>query len=246
MHDPPYYSAYDTRYRTAYAAGAESWAALHPGYLDSAIAAVREFLVEAATGDSSIAELGCGEGYVGEAVALAGFAYTGFDISEAAIGKAKARLQRHGSAAEAVCADVLHLDHAYDGKFNTGIDIGCLHMLVTDADRAQFLRTVRRLLKPGACVLWRESHRHDAPGQRIDTPEQWESLSGVDRTPVKIRIGAGVSEKMVSVPRFSARGRSVEQYSREFTENGHHLLRHVVSDDGMSVTMVTESLPTVR
>ena len=152
--DKPYYTAYDKRYRSVYSQGAEYWTA-NPEELAVVERDVCRFLSEAKVQPGAqVIEFGCGEGFIGELVAGMGYSYTGVDIAESAITKARPRLARFGDRVHLFVADILALSTLSSASFDAGLDVSTVHMLVVDADRRRYLREARRLLKPDAPMLF--------------------------------------------------------------------------------------------
>lgn len=113
----PYYTAYEERYRSVYGQGVTYWSA-YPEELAAVRGDVDSFLTDLgltppalAPGAPAahVAEFGCGEGFAGVLLAERGFRYTGLDIAESAVSKARARLARFGRSAEARLADLTDL-----------------------------------------------------------------------------------------------------------------------------------------
>lgn len=100
-------------------------------------------------GRDAVVELGCGPGRDGEAIAAAGFTYTGVDLSPASV-EACRELGLHAEV-----ASVLALPFA-DATFDAGWTMSTL-LHVADADLDQALREIVRILRPGAPLaigLW--------------------------------------------------------------------------------------------
>ncbi|MFD7157488.1 class I SAM-dependent methyltransferase [Kribbella sp. NPDC059898] len=100
-------------------------------------------------GRRTVVEIGCGPGRDGEAIAAAGFDYTGVDLSPASVEACQAL----GLRAEV--ASVLELPFA-DGTFDAGWTMSTL-LHVADEDLGQALQEIVRVLRPGAPLaigLW--------------------------------------------------------------------------------------------
>ncbi|NUR98708.1 MAG: class I SAM-dependent methyltransferase [Kribbellaceae bacterium] len=98
---------------------------------------------------TTVLEIGCGPGRDGEAIAAAGFAYTGVDLSPASVEACRA------SGLQAEVASVLDLPFA-DATFDAGWTMSTL-LHVADEDLDQALREIVRVLRPGAPLaigLW--------------------------------------------------------------------------------------------
>lgn len=235
----PYYAAYERRYAALYARGVPYWTA-HPEELRVIGETVNTFLEQCAprTGDPvHFIEFGCGEGYVGELLAGRGCRYTGIDLSPSAIERAKGRLKQYGDQICLLVGDILDLASLPSATFDGGIDMGCLHMLVVDADRHRYLQNAHSVLKPGAPMLFREAYRSDAPATVVESYEAWVEHTGIDVETPQVREawqnGRGIE---VHLPCLAARSRTVEQYQREMAAAGFSFLWSQLSGDGLSVS----------
>ena len=220
--DKAYYTAYEKRYRAVYAQGVEYWSAF-PEESAAVESDVRRFLTEANVQPGArVIEFGCGEGAVGALFAGMGYSYTGVDIAESAIEKARARLAEFGDRVRLHVADILNLAAFSDASFDAGLDVSCLHMLVVDADRRRYLREAHRLLKPGAPMLFcQECCRADATTEVVESYEQWLRLSREDvDIPEPRDAWQDGRVKKVHLPRIAARARSQEQYRAEAESAG--------------------------
>ncbi|RZT13466.1 methyltransferase family protein [Kribbella sp. VKM Ac-2569] len=102
-----------------------------------------------AEGHDTVLELGCGPGRDGEAIAAAGFTYTGVDLSPASVDACR----ELGLRAEV--ASVLDLPFD-DATFDAGWTMSTL-LHVADEDLDQALQEIIRVLRPGAPLavgLW--------------------------------------------------------------------------------------------
>lgn len=217
-----YYTAYDKRYRAVYAQGVEYWSAF-PEESAAVKRDVRRFLSEANVQPGArVIEFGCGEGFVGALVAGMGYSYTGVDIAESAIAKARARLAEFGDRVRLHVADILNRAAFSDASFDAGLDVSCLHMLVVDADRRRYLREAHRLLKPGAPMLFcQECCRPDATAEVVESYEQWLRLSREDvDTPEPRDAWHNGHPTTVHLPRIAGRSRSTDQYRTEVEAAG--------------------------
>lgn len=115
-------------------------------------------------GRGTVLEIGCGPGRDGEAIAAAGFSYTGVDLSPASVDACRA-LGLHAEV-----ASVLELPFA-DATFDAGWTMSTL-LHVADEDLDQALREIVRVLRPGAPLaigLWGDADG----GERV-----WEDGKG--------------------------------------------------------------------
>ena len=78
---------------------------------------------------------------------------TAVDISAAALAKGRQRARQEGLTCRFVEDDVLSLKNFGPAEFDLALDMGCLHMLVEPTHRAQYLRRVYEILKPGGSFL---------------------------------------------------------------------------------------------
>ncbi|HWD80190.1 MAG TPA: class I SAM-dependent methyltransferase [Kribbella sp.] len=100
-------------------------------------------------GRATLLEIGCGPGRDGEAIAAAGIAYTGVDLSPASVEACRAL------GLQAEVASVLELPFA-DATFDAGWTMSTL-LHVADEDLDQALQEIVRVLRPGAPLaigLW--------------------------------------------------------------------------------------------
>jgi cyclopropane fatty-acyl-phospholipid synthase-like methyltransferase len=237
--DKPYYTAYNKRYKSVYAEGVRYWTAC-PEELSAIESEIHSFLEKfhlQADETLHIVEFGCGEGYVGELLAQCDYRYTGIDIAESAAQKATERLARFGDRARVLVADVLDLSIIPDAAFDAGIDIGCLHLLVVDADRRTYLQNAYRVLKTGAPVMFKEAFRPNATSATVDSYEAWLQINGIDVDTHQER-DAWQDGKLVKIqlPCIVARPRTVEQYRSEIEAGGFEFLNWLVSADGLSIS----------
>jgi ubiquinone/menaquinone biosynthesis C-methylase UbiE len=109
----------------------------------------------AATRGLKVLEIGCGLGTDGAQFARAGAAYTGIDLTEAAIDLARRRFALSGLAGEFRVSDAEKLDFA-DETFDLVYSHGVLHH-TPDIEAA--VREIHRVLKPGGRALVMLYHR---------------------------------------------------------------------------------------
>ncbi len=102
---------------------------------------------------AKLIDLGCGEGYNAMAMARRGYDVTGVDISPTIISNAQSMAQEQHLSVDFRVSNVLDLEDFADGIFNIATDMGCLHMLVRNEHRRQYLKMVRRVLAPRGCFF---------------------------------------------------------------------------------------------
>jgi SAM-dependent methyltransferase len=94
-------------------------------------------------------DLGCGIGENAIYLAQQGFNASGADISPRAIAKARRKAQVVGVSPTFLVGDVTNLTEV-EGPFDLVVDNGCLHSLLRDRSREDYVRTVLRLTRPGS------------------------------------------------------------------------------------------------
>ncbi len=166
----PYYTAYDKRYRSAYRQGADHWGHLPGERWVERLAS--EYVERFALKGKTLVEFGCGDGWLGKVLAGLGCVYQGYDISPAAIEKAKANLAGCAGA-NATLKDIV-LDELPPERFDAGIEVQFLHMLITDADRKKYLQNLHKCLKPGAPFYFiSNGFGEDAYEGTVDSYDLW-------------------------------------------------------------------------
>jgi SAM-dependent methyltransferase len=98
-----------------------------------------------------VLDVGCGTGEHVLMAAAAGLDATGADIAPAALDRARRKARERGLAARFVRCDARTLAELGE-SFDTVLDCGLFHIL-TDADRAAYLDSVRAALRPGRRYL---------------------------------------------------------------------------------------------
>lgn len=143
MEARPYYEAYDDRYRQVHQENLE-WFSRNPSPI------VGQVLEEFRLGhDSSILELGCGEGRDAIALLHQGFDVLATDISPEAIAHCRKLTPEYGD-----CFQVLDcIDGKLEQKFDFIYAVAVVHMLVEDEHRKLFYQFIHGHLKPGAIAL---------------------------------------------------------------------------------------------
>ena len=114
-------------------------------------------------GGLRVLEIGCGLGTDGARFARAGAAYTGVDLTEAAVSLARRRFELEGLAGDFRVADAERLDFA-DASFDLVYSHGVLHHT---PDTAAAVREVHRVLKPGGRAVVMLYHR-DSYNYRVN------------------------------------------------------------------------------
>jgi len=234
----PYYTAYDKRYRAVYQQGLPYWTA-NPSDLKSIILTIDGFIIRhRISPNSNIAEFGCGEGFVGVYLLAQQYAYTGIDISPSAIEKASERIAAYGDKGLLLCADLLNITSFTEETYDVGIDVGCLQMFITDADRQRYLNNLYRMLKPGAPLLFcRQAFDADAIEGHIDSYDKWLTIAkqDVDMPEMRNAWKDGVPYP-IQLPNIATRPRNLVHYQHELEFAGFEYLTGRISSTGVQAT----------
>ena len=108
------------------------------------------------TGGLTVLEIGCGLGTDGRQFVQAGAAYTGVDLTEAAVGMSQANFASHGLDGTFCQADAENLQFR-DASFDLVYSFGVLHH-TPQMEKA--FREVNRVLKPGGRFIVMVYHAH--------------------------------------------------------------------------------------
>ncbi|MFT5366132.1 MAG: SAM-dependent methyltransferase [Candidatus Latescibacterota bacterium] len=236
--DKPYYTAYDKRYREVYKQGLPYWTA-NPSDLKSIILTIDGFLLRHdIPSGSHIAEFGCGEGFVSVYLLAQGYTYTGIDISSAALEKAAERTIPYGDRGLLLCTDLLNITSFTEETYDMGIDVGCLQMLITDADRQRYLNNLYRMLKPGAPLLFcRNAFDPDAIDDHIDSYDRWLTMAKQDVDMPELRNAWKDGKPYpIQLPNIAVRPRNLTHYEQELEFAGFEFLTGRISSTGIHAT----------
>lgn len=146
------YASHDQIYRRFRAEGRSGWS--NEQEVQRAVSAFRRLIrVDGLPSHGSLLELGCGAGDLVLNLALNGFKLHGVDIAPTAVEWATEKARALGLQAEFRVGNVLTLDGYKNEEFDLVLDGHCFHCIIGE-DRAQFLRSAWRVLKPrGALIL---------------------------------------------------------------------------------------------
>lgn len=209
--------AYEKRYRKVYEAGAERWGhSSEDVELRSTLAA---WVNENDLKGKRIIEFACGEGASGIILSELGCIYHGVDISPSAIEKARTTLREYP---DAIVSLLDMVNHKIDGTYDAGLDVMGLHMLITDDDRSKYLKNAFACLKSGAPMLFfRESFRIDAYDGKVESFNDWKSISGSNYDkPEKRLVQNSGKDIEVYIPLVPARAKTKEGYETEMNDVG--------------------------
>ncbi|MBE9062905.1 bifunctional 2-polyprenyl-6-hydroxyphenol methylase/3-demethylubiquinol 3-O-methyltransferase UbiG [cf. Phormidesmis sp. LEGE 11477] len=129
--------------------------------------------------------VGCGLGDDAEALAKAGFAVTGFDISKSAIAWAKKRFPQ--SSVNYVIADLFNLPADWLGKFELVFDFRTIQALPLSV-RAEVIEKIAALGAPQGTVLIATYMRGDDedPGKSAPWPLSSEELAQFEKVGLEV------------------------------------------------------------
>jgi len=213
----PYYEAYEERYKTVYEAGVDVWG--HTAEDAFLSAWLTKWVDENDLRGKRVIEFACGEGGSGVILSRLGCVYHGVDIAPSALAKAREKLSAYPDAR------LSHLDMVNElpnEMYDAALDVMGLHMLVTDADRAAYLRNAFQCLKPSAPMLFfRESYRRDMVDASIASYAEWLAFTGDDYTAPQKRLARQNGMDIeVNIPMIPARALSESGYRREMEAAG--------------------------
>ena len=225
-----YYKAYEKRYSTVFAAGAERWG--HSPEDEVLYNTLKVWVEENGLKGKKVIEFACGEGASGVILSELGCIYHGVDISPSAIEKSKKRLANYPNAKVEILDMV---KQSVDETYDAALDSMGLHMLVVDEDRKKYLQNAYTALHMGAPMLFfRESYRENGVYNGIvHSIEEWEQITGDDyKTPQLRQVRNSESGENVEVflPLLPARARDQKGYIDEFQSVGFTVEKFVEMD----------------
>ncbi len=122
---------------------------------------IEKALVQFKIRKGPIIDIGTGPGTQAIALAKRGFKVTGIDISETAVRKAKIRAAEE--EAKVIFMQDNILKAAIKEQFNLAVDRGCFH-IVSPPQRPDYVKAVRRLLKPKGYLFLKCFSHKEPPG----------------------------------------------------------------------------------
>lgn len=138
-----YYEAYDDRYRQVHDRKLQ-WASDAPSNIVGQV--LERFFISA---ESTILELGCGEGRDAAHLLNRGYAVTATDVSPEAIRYCREKYPQFAAHFQVLDCVAGEWERKYDFIYAVAV----IHMLVTDADRSGFYRFIRDHLNDGGVSL---------------------------------------------------------------------------------------------
>ncbi|MDQ3907865.1 MAG: methyltransferase domain-containing protein [Acidobacteriota bacterium] len=166
-----------------------------------------------------VLEIGCGLGTDGARFARAGAAYTGVDLTEAAVSLARKNFELQNLAGEFRTADAENLDFA-DGTFDLVYSHGVLHH-TPDTERA--VAEVRRVLRPGGRAVVMLYHR-DSYNYRVNISVLRRAGARLLRSEAGLRLAHLLTREPVdSLREHAAR---IREDQRSYLSSGEFLSRN--------------------
>lgn len=227
MSEKPYYLAYESRYQKVFAAGAQRWG--HSPDDEILFKTLSKWVLDNQLQGKRIIEFACGEGACGEILSQLGCIYHGVDIAPSAVEKTKIALSPYPNATVTL-ADMVN--QPILEKYDAALDCMGFHMLVLDVDRMKYLKNAYNCLNVHAPMLFfRETYRENAPNDKIETIEQWKSITGDDYDTPQIRTAhQNGMDIEVNIPLVPARARTKDGYLLEMKETGFYVEDFVEMD----------------
>ena len=141
------YAAHDWQYQKRRADGKAGWNDAEV-IVENAAVLADVFQLPHFPRTGRLLEMGCGAGDMGLSLAALGYDVCGVDISSTAVAWAQDKARERSLQANFQVGNVLDLADYADGSFDIVLDGHCLHCII-GADRAEFLASAKRVLKPG-------------------------------------------------------------------------------------------------
>ncbi len=198
-----YYFGYEDRYRTVYENGAELWESAEP---NASLLGTLQKHPDVFAG--RIIDLGCGEGRDSLYLLSQGHDVVSVDVSHSALGRARERAAAAGLAASGFMErDIIYLRGFAENSFDLAMNMGCLHMLVNEDQRAGHIARVYDIVRPGGYFV--VDHCASEWGKGFFSIPDYEQVAGdlvPGRTiPRKIRVAGGEKNVTLEVLPFSER-----------------------------------------
>jgi SAM-dependent methyltransferase len=230
-----YYYAYEDRYKLVYRQGVEFWSA-DPEEIGNVFSLISDFFKKYGftTFSASVIEFGCGEGFIGEYLLQKGFSYLGVDLSKTAVDKARHRVGGNDSCF--IIGDITNLFEVKTSSFDVSLDNYCLHMLLTDEDRENYLSEIHRVLKPDGKAWFHEISQKNRFTERIESFEDFIEKHPVGPNWCEFRQAFSKgAKKTICLPRLPARFNNCEGYREEFEKSGFEIQFLEEKDNGVVV-----------
>ncbi|MDH6132289.1 ubiquinone/menaquinone biosynthesis C-methylase UbiE [Kitasatospora sp. MAA4] len=215
-----YYFGYEDRYRTVYENGAHLWESEEPN------ASLLQMMQERPDVFSGhIIDLGCGEGRDSLYLLSQGHTVVSVDVSHSALDRARERATAANLDASGFMErDIIYLRGFDENSFDLAMNMGCLHMLVDEDQRARHISRVYDIVRPGGYFI--VDHCASEWGKGFfSIPDYEEVATGLVPgrvIPRKIRVADGEKNIDLEVLPFSER--SGDALAEEISRYGFSLV----------------------
>ncbi|MFC5723912.1 class I SAM-dependent methyltransferase [Streptomyces gamaensis] len=236
-----YYYGYEDRYRTVYENGAHLWESAEPN------ASLLQMIQECPDVFSGrIIDLGCGEGRDSLYLLSQGHDVVSVDVSHSALARARERAAAANlDASGFVERDIIYLRGFDENSFDLAMNMGCLHMLVDEEQRARHISRVFEILRPGGHFI--VDHCASEWGKGFFSVPDYEEVAA-DFVPGRVmtrRIRVEGGEKNVGLEVLPFSERSGDALVEEISRHGFRLVNstHTDTEAFGSSTMVLFQKP---
>ncbi|GGN79049.1 hypothetical protein GCM10010112_53250 [Actinoplanes lobatus] len=209
-----YYFGYEERYRTVYENGAQLWESERP---NASLLQIMQERPDVFSG--RIIDLGCGEGRDSLYLLSQGHDVVSVDVSHSALGRARERAAAANlNASGFMERDIIYLRGFAENSFDLAMNMGCLHMLVNEGQRASHISRVYDIVRPGGYFI--VDHCASEWGKGFFSIPEYEKVAADlvpgKVIPRKIRVTGGEKNIALEVLPFSERSGDalVEEISR--------------------------------
>lgn len=232
MNKEPYYTSYEKRYRTVYQAGRTRWG--HSPDNAELISVLTEWVEKYNIRGKKVIEFACGEGASGVILSELGCIYHGIDIAPSAIEKAQKLLSKYPNASVSLLDMV---KEKVDDKYDAGLDVMGLHMLVTDLDRNNYLSNAFFSLKNNSPMLFfNESYRDNSYSGKVKSIDDWYMISDIDYvTSQQSHVTVEGKDVEVFIPFLPARAKNKNLYIQEMTDVGFIVDKFQVNGESQEI-----------
>ncbi|EFL33972.1 methyltransferase [Streptomyces viridochromogenes DSM 40736] len=178
-----------------------------------------------------IIDLGCGEGRDSLYLLSQGYDVTSVDVSHSALARARERAAAAGLDASGFMErDIIYLRGLDAGSFDLAMNMGCLHMLVDDEQRARHISRVFDILRPGGHFV--VDHCASEWGKGFFSIPDYAEVSA-DLVPGRVisrRIRVEDGEKNIGLEVLPYAERSGDALAEEIGRHGFRLVSSTLTD----------------
>ena len=221
-----YYYGYEDRYRTVYEHGAELWESAEP---NASLHLLMQERPDVFSG--RIIDLGCGEGRDSLYLLSQGHDVVSVDVSHSALSRARERAAAANLDASGFMErDIIYLRGFEEGGFDLAMNMGCLHMLVDEEQRARHISRVHDILRPGGHFV--VDHCASEWGKGFFSIPDYDGISA-DLVPGRVisrRIRVEDGEKNIGLEVLPYSERSGDALTEEISGHGFRLVSSTHTD----------------